>query len=149
MKIRPSHITTRYAYRPDLIPVHGSPIYDLKYKKIIPPTATVRVRDQFLTPKQIVYILYRAKINTALTDAGAPEDTHTPITLPKFILFKDGNPANIRAENLQASSQSNRWKGQRRMVESISGVAVPREFIGHISPDMMDSLGISPDDINQ
>jgi hypothetical protein len=144
MQANPTHISARFAYRPDLIPAHGSPLYDHQRKRIVPPTATVRVGDQFFTPKQIVYILHRTQIRTAIGEADP--DT---ITLPKYILPKDGNPANIRAENLQASEQSTRWKGKRRMVESVSGVAVPREFLGSIPPEMMDTLGIAREDIDQ
>jgi hypothetical protein len=144
MKVPTARILHRYTYDPNLIEAHGTPLLDTKTAQPVKPNTTVRDGNRILTPKQIVYILHHTKIMGAL--AGADPET---ITLPKFILFKDGNPANIRAENLQASNQTTRWRGQRRMVESVSGVAVPREFLGNIPPDMMDSLGISPDDINQ
>jgi hypothetical protein len=147
MKVRTSRILHRYTYDPALIAAHGTPLFDRKTARPVRPDATVRVGAQYITPKQIVYILHHAKMMDILD--GPSDDPNPQITLPPFLLPKDGDPNNIRAENLKASTTSGRWAGRRKMVETSSGVMVPREFIGHMPKDMMDDLGVTLRDLEE
>lgn len=146
MKVHIFRILHRYTYDPDLIAVHGTPLFDNKTSRPVKPDATVRVGAQYITPKQIVYILHRAKMLEILD--GPSDDPDPQITLPPFLLPKDGDPNNIRIENLKAATVNGRWAGRRKMIEASSGVMVPREFIGQMPQEMMDDLGIALRDMD-
>lgn len=148
MKVRPFLIATRYAYRPELIPETSSPLYDKKYDRCIPPASTVRVKSQILTPKQVVYILHHPDAR------GTVWDANPPITLPMYLLPRDGNPNNITIENLKPSSVSGRWTNTNRnprlsneYVEAPDGTLVPKHLIAIMTPEQLEQYGLTADDI--
>ena len=148
MKVRPFLITSRYAYRPDLIPETGSPLYDKKHERCIAPTSTVRVKTQILTPKQIVYILHHPNAY------GTPEEANPLIALPMYLLHKDGNVNNIAIENLKPSSVSGRWNNNNRnpmnsneYIEAPDGTLVPKHLIAIMTPEQLEQYGLTADDI--
>jgi hypothetical protein len=140
MKVRPFAIYHRYHYDPALIPEHGTPLFDSKTARPIPPTATVRIGSQFLTPKQIVYLLHCHDVRRCIQDPDA--NPNELVKLPQFILHKDGDQTNIRIENLQPSEVSRRWEGRRKMIDTSYGISIPREFLERLTPDQLEAVGV-------
>ena len=145
MKTRPFAIVTRYDYRPDLIPEHGSPLFDRKHERTIKPNTTVRVGEQVPTPKQIVYILHHPHAR------GTDTEANPLITLPMYLTPKDGNPNNIRIENLRASDVSSRWNDSNRnpahstaRVTAPDGSQIPKHLIAIMTPEELARFGLKP-----
>lgn len=135
MKVRTFPIATRYRYDPSLVPVHGSPLWDTKHARAIPPTVTVRVGTQYFTPKQIVYILHQhARLVT-------PDEPNPVLPMPRYILNRDDDPTNILIENLRPSSNTRRWD----KVVTSSGVVVPAHLMTLMSAEDRARLGV-PDE---
>lgn len=148
MKTRPFPILARYEYRPDLIPEHGSPLYDRKHERTVKPNTTVRVGSQVLTPKQIVYILHHPNAR------GTEADANPLITLPMYLIPKDGNPNNIRIENIRASNMSSRWGNTNRnpahsteCIAAPDGTLIPKHLIAAMSPEELARFGLKPGDL--
>ena len=146
MKVRPFPIRVRYAYDPDRIQEHGSPLYDSKYDRAIKPNTTVRVGSQILTPKQIVYILHHPHVR------GTPDDPNPPIAMPRYLLHVDGNPENIRIENLEPSSVSKRWSGhvsrkrkETDCVTAADGTLIPKHLLMNMPPELRERFGVPSD----
>jgi len=141
MKVRTFDIRTRYTYDEGLTTTHNTPLYDNKTARPIPPTATVRVNGQYLTPKQIVYILHHAPAPTT-------SDTDPPLALPPYILNVDGNPHNIRIDNLRASLTSRRWGDRCKDVE-VNNIIIPRDLLALMTEDDLARFGITRNDLQE
>ena len=141
MHIRTLYIFSRFHYDESLIPEHGTPLWNIKRKCPVPPTATIRVGDKFLTAKQVVYLLN-------LSDAyPLPDDTNPRVELPLYLLNKDDDPNNIRIDNLQARNTSRRWShhNKQKHVLSDEGVWFPRSMLATMTREEMVRHGVSPD----
>jgi len=135
MKVRTFPIAARYRYDPALVPVHGSPLWDTKSARAIPSTATVRVGTQYLTPKQIVYILHQHPLLITETEPNPV------LTMPRYILNRDENPTNILIENLKPADTTRRWGN----VVTSSGAFVPKHLLATMTAEDRARLGI-PDE---
>jgi hypothetical protein len=137
MKTHTAIIHTRFSYDPRTIPEHGTPLFDRKGARPIKPTATVRVGASYFTPKQIVYILNHPS-------ARPTPDTPNPyITIPPYILPKDGDPDNILFENLKASNTSGRWAKHHKYVETENGALIPKHLIAAMGKDDRERFGLT------
>lgn len=137
MKVRTFPIVSRYRYDPALVPTHGTPLWDTKHARPIPPTATVRFGTQYFTPKQLVYILNK---HPALV---TPEEPNPSLTMPRYILHRDDNPTNILYENLHAVDASRRWKN----AVTSSGALVPQHLLVMMSAEDRLRMGIHPNEV--
>jgi hypothetical protein len=135
MKIHTFPVAARYRYDPALVPVHGSPLWDTKHDRTIPPTTTVRVGNRILTPKQIVYILHQHPL--LITEA----EPNPVLTMPMYILNRDENPTNILIENLKPADTTRRWGN----VVTSSGAFVPKHLLVTMTAEDRARLGI-PDE---
>lgn len=102
-RVHTAAVFARYTYDAALIPVHGTPLYDRKQAKPVHASSTVRLNKKFLQPKQLVYILAHPRARPTDTN---PDPT---LTLPPYILCRDGDESNLDAANLYASDHSRRW----------------------------------------
>lgn len=132
--VRTQPLLTRYTYDPALVPVHGTPLYDNKQAKPIPPTSTVRVGTQILTPKQVVYLMHHPNARPT------PTNPDPRITLPPYIRNVDHDSANILIENLQGANSTRRWVMQSTMGE----VFVPKHLLDVMGPEDFIRLGLTP-----
>lgn len=146
MKIRTLPILNRFTYDPDLIPLHGTPLFDLRSKHPVHPQTSVRIGRKIVKPKQIVYLLHNSN---ALMIAQDSDGADPEVTLPKYILHRDGNENNIRIENLQASARSTRWQGKYKMIETSTGLRIPRDQVMLMTPEELERYGVTPDDLLQ
>jgi hypothetical protein len=134
MKTHTAAIHARYLYDPRMVTEHGTPLYDRKTARHIRPTTTLRIRGVYFTPKQVVYILNHSS-------ARPTPDTPDPfVTIPPFILNRDGDPNNILYGNLKASNVSRRWAGQ--YVEAKSGALIPKHLIAAMGPEDLKRFGV-------
>jgi hypothetical protein len=119
----------QFFYNPASIPTHDTPLYDHKHARYVPALPTVRVGHKYYTPKQIVFLLHN------------PESA-----LPRYLLNLDGNPNNIRIENLCPSDKSRRWdRNYNPAVDRDTGkdVLIPEHLRAQMTPEDMERLGLS------
>jgi hypothetical protein len=135
MKLRTVPLLLRYTYDPDLVPLHGTPLYDTKQARPVPPTNTIRIGAQYLTPKQVVYALHHPGAQPT------PTNPDPCITLPRFILNLDRNPRNILIENLEGAEASRRW--EHRQVRADNGTIVPVNLFSTMTEDDFARLGLT------
>jgi hypothetical protein len=82
---------------------------------------------------------------------------------PRYVRFKDGDPSNIRIENLYARNTHPRWEGHVKQVdaqfdehgrivimshcvEATNGALIPKHLIATMGPDDLKRFGVIPDD---
>jgi hypothetical protein len=136
MKVRTAPIVARYRYDPALAPVHGSPLWDIKRARAVPPTVTVRIGAQYLTPKQIVYLLH---LHPQLATESEPNPT---LTMPAYILNLDGDSSNILVENLKPANTTRRWGKP----VTYSGAFIPDHLRTIMTAEDRLRMGISDDE---
>ena len=143
MQITSTSILSRYTYDPDAIPTHGTPLLRLPKRphqppNPVPPNTTVRIGDKYLSPKQLVHALHQLQFDLSY-DGAVP----ALITLPRYILNIDGDPNNIRIENLHAAAASRRWH-----FITTDGVLIPNKVMRVIPPEDKARLDLLPNPHN-
>jgi hypothetical protein len=132
--VRTAPLLSRYTYDPALVPAYGTPLYDNKQAKPIPPTSTVRVGTQILTPKQVVYIMHHPDAHPT------PTNPDPRITLPPVIRNVDSIPTNILIENLKGAETSRRWCTHG----GTGSVLIPKHLLDVMTEDDFIRLGLTP-----